>query len=86
MAADYAVVRIELDGKGLGEALDLYNYPDVITSGELTLGKWKFAAGPHKLAIVIAGANPSAVPAHMVGFDYLRLQPINAKSEKKETP
>lgn len=86
MAADYAIVRVEVDGVGLGDPLDLYNFPDVITSGEMTLGKFKFGAGPHKLAIVITGANPSAIPAHMVGLDYLRLQPLTANSEKRDTP
>lgn len=62
MAADYAIVRVEIDGVTLGEPLDLYNYPDVITSGELTLGKFKFAAGPHKLAIVITGATRRLFP------------------------
>ena len=79
MAADYATVQVELDGKALGDPLDLYNFPDVITSGELTLGKWKFEAGPHQLAIAIVGTNPAAVPAHMVGLDYIRLRAIPTK-------
>ena len=86
MAADYAEVRCELDGKELGKPVDLYNYPDVITTGELTLGSERLEAGPHKLAIVIAGANASAVRSHMVGLDYVRLQAIQAGPEKKNTP
>ncbi len=86
MAADYATVQVEIDGKPLGDPLDLYNYPDVISSGELTLGKWKFEAGPHKLAIAIVGANPAAIPAHMVGLDYIRLSKVQAKAEKKDSP
>ncbi len=86
MAADYAMVRVEVDGVALGEPLDLYNFPEVITSRELALGKFKFAAGPHKLAIVITGANPSAVPDHMVGLDYIRLQAVPANSGKKDAP
>lgn len=86
MAADYATAQVEIDGKSLGDPLDLYNYPDVISSGELTLGKWKLEAGPHKLAIVIVGTNPSAVPAHMVGLDYIRLSKVQVKSEKKDSP
>lgn len=82
MAGDYAIVRIELDGKALGEPVDLFNYPDVITSGELKLGETKLASGPHKLAIIITGANPSAAPAQMVGLDYLRLQPTAEKPAK----
>lgn len=86
MAADYAIVKVELDGKALGDPVDLYNFPDVITTGEITLGKWKFEKGPHKLTLIIAGANPAAVPAYMVGLDYLRLQANSANAEKKDAP
>jgi len=75
MAADYAALRVELDGQPLAKDLDFYNFPDVITSGEVTLGKSKLAAGSHQLTLIITGANPSAVPRHMVGLDYLRLAP-----------
>ncbi len=76
MAPDYAIVRCELDGQPLGKPLDLYSYPDVITSGELTLGRAALKAGAHTLALVVVGANPAAVPAHMVGLDALRLEAV----------
>jgi hypothetical protein len=82
MAPDYAIVRCELDGKALGEAADLFNYPDVITSGELELGKVKLEAGGHKLALIISGSNPSAVRSHLVGLDYLRIEPCEGKAAK----
>ena len=75
MARDYAVVQPTLDGQPVGEPLDLYNYPDVVSSGELTLAARKLTAGQHRLAIEINGANPSALKAYMVGLDYLRLVP-----------
>jgi hypothetical protein len=75
MARDYGIINIEIDGKPLRKEIDLYNSPDVISSGELNLGKPKLDAGPHTLALVIAGANPAAVRAFMVGLDYVRLQP-----------
>jgi hypothetical protein len=75
MARDYAVIRPLLDGRPAGEPIDLYNYPDVIASGELKLATGPLAAGPHRLALEIAGANPSALKAYMVGLDYLRLAP-----------
>ena len=86
MAADYAIIQVELDGKALGSPLDLYNYPDVLTSGEITFGNSKFEAGPHKLTIVVSGTNPAAVPANMVGLDYLRLQANSANLETKDAP
>ena len=75
MARDYAVVQLALDGQPLGEPLDFYNYPAVISSGELTLARRPIAAGKHRLAIAIKGANPAALKAYMVGLDYLRLVP-----------
>ena len=75
MARDYAIVQPTLDGQATGEPLDLYNYPDVISSGELTLASGALSAGTHRLTFEIKGANPSALKAYMVGLDYLRLVP-----------
>jgi hypothetical protein len=72
-ARDYAVVQLQLDGEPLGEPIDLYASPDVITTGEVVWGKRKLTAGPHRLAIVIQGANAAAAKSHMVGIDYVRL-------------
>jgi len=79
MARDYGIINIEVDGQTIRSEIDLYNSPDVISTGELTLGKLKLDAGPHKLALVITGANPVAVQAYMVGLDYLRLQSSDGK-------
>ena len=75
MARDYGIVQFHLDDKPLGEPLDLYNFPDVITTGELTLGERELSAGKHRLSIEITGSNPSAVKAYMVGLDYVRVVP-----------
>lgn len=77
MARDYAVVKLSLDDQPLGEPLDLFNDPDVITTGLQSLGQHQLDAGAHRLAIEITGANPAAAKAYMVGVDYLRL--TNAK-------
>ncbi|MEX2185986.1 MAG: VCBS repeat-containing protein, partial [Pirellulales bacterium] len=73
MAGDYGVVQLFLDGEKLCEPLDLYNYPDVVTSGVLDLGTREVAAGKHLLSVEIAGANPAAQQAYMFGLDYLLL-------------
>lgn len=78
MAPDYAIIQFLLDGEKVGGPIDLFNSPDVITTGELTL-RQKITDGKHKLTFQIVGANPAAVPAHMVGFDYIRLKPIGNK-------
>jgi hypothetical protein len=73
MARDYAVIQLDLDGQPLGGEIDLFNAPDVVTTGLITLGKARTFAGKHKLGIKIVRANPSAVPAHMVGIDFIRV-------------
>jgi hypothetical protein len=74
LARDYAIVHVSLDGEPLGAPLDLYNYPDVMTTGMLEFGERELAAGAHRLTLEIAGANPAAVKAYMVGLDYVRLK------------
>jgi len=73
LARDYAVVRTLLDGQPLAGPLDLYNYPDVLASGEIVLGKPKLSSGKHRLTLVIDGANAAAIKNYLVGLDYLRL-------------
>jgi FG-GAP-like repeat/FG-GAP repeat len=73
MAADYATVQFGLDDKPLGESLDLYHSPDVITSGVQKLGTVELKEGTHHLTIRITGANPAALPKYMVGVDYVRV-------------
>jgi hypothetical protein len=75
-ARDYAIVELQLDGKTLGQPLDLYS-TSVTTTGELSFGQHQLSAGDHQLSITITGANPSAAKAHMVGLDYIRLMPRN---------
>jgi hypothetical protein len=73
MARDYGVIQCALDDQVLGGELDLYNFPDVITTGVLTLGRRKLSAGAHKLTLELKPDDPSATPAHMVGVDYVQL-------------
>jgi putative heme-binding domain-containing protein len=72
-ARDYGIVQLALDGRELGGPIDLYNNPDVITTGVLTFSAGKLSAGAHKLSATIVGANPKAAPGFMVGIDYVRL-------------
>lgn len=76
LARDYGIVNVTLDGEALCEPLDLFNNPEVRTTGVLKHGKRELAAGPHRLRLELIGANEAAVKAYMVGFDYLRLVPV----------
>ncbi|MCC6729758.1 MAG: DUF2961 domain-containing protein [Chthonomonadales bacterium] len=77
-ARDYGIVQWWLDGEKLGDPQDLYS-AEVVPTGELILGTRQLTAGEHRLVAEIVGANPSAVPAHMVGLDYVLLAPANAR-------
>ncbi len=75
VARDYGIVNVLLDGEALCEPLDLFNDPDVRTTGVLEHGQRELAEGTHRLRIELIGANDAAVQSYMVGFDYLRLVP-----------
>lgn len=69
-ARDYAVVQLYLDGKKVGDPVDLYN-PKVIASEPIALGEHTLGAGPHKLTVEIIGANEKALKSHMFGLAYV---------------
>lgn len=73
-APDYANVAFTLDGNPFGTAFEGYD-AKVSASGEFEIGRAALEAGPHELRIRIVGADPRAIPAHMVGVDYLILRP-----------
>jgi hypothetical protein len=71
-AIDYGIVRLYLNEKELGEAIDLYN-DGVITTGPLSFGKFELKKGVNELIVEIVGANDKAVKRHMFGLDYILL-------------
>lgn len=72
-ARDYAIVQVLLDGKKLGEPIDLYHAPEVISTGNIRLGEVELAEGNHLLAFEIVGKHPDAVPGYMLGIDMVQL-------------
>ena len=66
-------MQVHLDGDALGGPLDLYNFPDVISTGALPLGSANLKTGKHRVVLEFKGANPAAVKADKIGLDYLRL-------------
>lgn len=72
LARDFGIVRVHLDDAPLGEPIDLYNFPDVLSTGALALGSRSLDAGKHRLVLEIVGANPAMVgTAPRIGLDYL---------------
>jgi len=77
-ARDYGIVRLAWDGEPLGGPIDLFNSPDVVTTGVLTFGPHDLTAGNHRLEVTLVGANPEAAKAYMFGLDYVRLKAADA--------
>jgi hypothetical protein len=71
-ARDYGIVQLWLDGKKLGEPIDLYA-PNVLPLSNVKLGLHDLPAGVHKLTVEITGANEKAVKSYMFGLDYVKL-------------
>ena len=74
-ARDYGIVKLSIDDTVLDAGVDLYNGPEVITTGVLTYAGIPLTQGSHTLNLEIVGANPEAVKSHMVAVDYVRLVP-----------
>lgn len=81
-ARDYGIVQLSLDDVPLGEPIDLFNNPDVVTTGVFSFPPRELQAGEHRLGVTIVGRHPQAVPAHMFGLDYVRLVPQAASGER----
>ena len=75
-AGDSATVQFHLDGKKLGEPLDLYRPVDrmpVASTGLVSLGTRELSAGEHKLMLEVVGINEKAEKAYQVRMDYFKL-------------
>lgn len=73
IAPDYGTVQVLLDGRELGEPVDLYDFSKVATSGLIRHEAGRLEPGPHKLGFQIKGANPRAVQKYYLGIDFVRL-------------
>ncbi|TWU40999.1 glycoside hydrolase family 172 protein [Novipirellula artificiosorum] len=71
-APDYAIVKVSLNTSD-GGTHDLYA-PRVVNEPTV-LGTFELDAISNKMSFTIAGANPKAIKRHMVGLDYLLLEP-----------
>ena len=74
-AADYGIFQMWIDGRPLGEPIDLYNN-GVIVSGEVSLGSVDLTAGDHQLIVQNVGKNKKS-SNYLFGLDYLRLVRAN---------
>jgi len=70
-AIDYGIVQFHLDGRKLGDAIDLFN-DGAIKTAPISLGTLDIKAGDHVLTVEITGANEKAKKAYMFGLDEVR--------------
>jgi hypothetical protein len=75
-AADYGTVSVSINDSEPTVSIDLFNRPEVITTGPVSLGKHKLSAGTNRLRISLEPPNPQAIPRNMVGVDYIFLVPV----------
>jgi len=83
-AIDYGIVQLSLDGKKLGEPIDLFN-DGVVATGVLNMGAHELEKGRHVLRVEIVGANEKAVKGYMFGLDYLKLEDVTSGFYLPET-
>ena len=72
-ARDYGIVQLSIDGKKIGNPIDLYN-PTVIRTEAIPLGTVDLTKGDHVLGVEILGKNEKAVPSFMFGLDEVVLE------------
>jgi putative heme-binding domain-containing protein len=75
-ARDYAIIQLLVDDVPIGDPIDGFNSPEVITTGIIKLPAREWTQGKHTLKIQILGKNADAVPGYMVGIDFLRFLPV----------
>lgn len=72
-APDFGIVQIAINGEDAGAPRDFY--AESLEFGpEVSLGEFALNAGANAITATIRGANPKAIPAHMFGLDYVRLE------------
>ncbi len=77
-AKDYGVFDLAINGEKTRQSIDLFNEPDVISTGPISLGTHALKAGVNELKVTVSGANPQAVKSFMFGLDYLYLATAKA--------
>ena len=72
-ARDYGQFQFYLDGKKVGDIVDLYNSPNVINTGPVVIGTIDVEKGEHVLTIEVVGKNASSAGT-MFGLDVYQFE------------
>jgi hypothetical protein len=76
-AVDYGIVQLTL-ADGAPRKFDRYH--PAVANDALELGTFDLDKGPHRLSVEILGANEKAIPRHMFGIDYLKLDKADERT------
>ena len=74
-ARDYAIFQLAVDGRPLGEPVDLFNAPAVVAAPEISFGKAHLGPGEHEFRFEVTGKNADSA-GYLIGLDYLVLKPM----------
>ncbi len=73
-ARDYAVHQHSINGRALGDPVDLYA-PHIVLTGPIHLGQARFRRGANTLTVRVVGSNPNMqLERYVYGLDYLLLK------------
>jgi hypothetical protein len=70
---DYGIIQASLNGKNVGQPMDLYS-PQLVASDVIDLGTVTLPEGRPTFKVTITGQNPASTGTHF-GLDYLKLTP-----------
>ena len=71
---DYAIARLRLNGRPIGEPVDLCS-PIVVRAKPMAFGVYELKARDQRIDVEIVGHNPSAKPRYTVGVDEVAWTP-----------
>ena len=74
-AGDYGIVQLWIDGKKVGEPIDLYD-TKVVHSGDIDVGVIDLDAGPHELKVTIEGKNRKS-GSYLFGIDHYEFRSVD---------
>ena len=71
-AHDYGKIQVSLNGRPIGDEIDLYS-KEVVKTGVQDFRQHHLPTGKNSIELQITGKNNAAEPRHMVGVDYFKL-------------
>lgn len=73
-AADYGAAKLSINNQVVVPQLDFYA-PELTTTGVFSMGEMELKPGKNVLRLELGEHHENAIPANMVGIDYLKLVP-----------